>query len=137
MGSLCNRCHLRLERQYRSLVRPDKIYRRGYQPSKRQFDNPTPRFEPRGLGDFYNDLLAKPLPKVARAKSEADLPDFVASGGRKEIEERAKKLFGNIQGSGYQRQSDTPDKTWRTINGVPIPPRPGEPDNCCMSGCVQ
>ncbi|KAL4937395.1 hypothetical protein BDV06DRAFT_232619 [Aspergillus oleicola] len=25
---------------------------------------------------------------------------------------------------------------WKTVNGVPIPPRPEEPDNCCMSGCV-
>ena len=39
--------------------------------------------------------------------------------------------------SRYDRgTSTTPDSTWRTINGVPVPPRPAEPDNCCMSGCV-
>ena len=30
----------------------------------------------------------------------------------------------------------SPESTWKTINGVAIPPRPQEPDNCCMSGCV-
>jgi len=46
-------------------------------------------------------------------------------------------VFGSrLAGSGYERGSRTPDATWRTINGVPIPPRPAEPDNCCMSGCV-
>jgi hypothetical protein len=46
-------------------------------------------------------------------------------------------LFGSIEGSGYEKHTfDKPDATWRTINGVPVPPRPAEPDNCCMSGCV-
>jgi len=87
------------------------------------------------LGDFYNDLLSKPLPK--KKEAEPSLPTFVRSGDLTK-EERAARLFGSIEGSGYERQtSDVPDATWRTINGVPVPPRPAEPDNCCMSGCVQ
>lgn len=114
------------------------MFSRLYHGTKRLNDDPTPRYQPRGLGDFYNDLLTTPLPKVARAKTEKDLPEWVASGGRKDIEERAKKVFGSIEGSGYQSSvSKTPDATWRTINGVPVPPRPSEPENCCMSGCVQ
>ncbi len=86
------------------------------------------------LGDFYTDLLSSPIPK---APTWTHLPTFVQSGGNKSKEERAKQLFGSIEGSGYERHSyDKPDATWRTINGVPVPPRPGEPDNCCMSGCV-
>lgn len=66
----------------------------------------------------------------------SDLPTFVQSGDETK-EQRAAKLFGNIHGSGYERKApNTPDSTWRTINGVPIPPRPAEPDNCCMSGCM-
>ena len=88
------------------------------------------------LGDFYNDLLNQPIPKASKATSSPSLPTFVRSGDETK-EERAKKLFGNLKGSGYERTvSDKPDATWRTINGVPVPPRPGEPDNCCMSGCV-
>ncbi|KIW99945.1 uncharacterized protein Z518_10873 [Rhinocladiella mackenziei CBS 650.93] len=86
------------------------------------------------LGDFYTELLSTPIPKGSHA--DTSLPTFVQSGDESK-EERARKLFGTIEGSGYQRTtSDTPDATWRTINGVPVPPRPAEPDNCCMSGCV-
>jgi len=87
------------------------------------------------LGDFYTDLLSSPLP--SKSQAETHLPTFVQAGGDKSKEERAKLLFGSIEGSGYERHTyDKPDATWRTINGVPVPPRPAEPDNCCMSGCV-
>ena len=89
------------------------------------------------LGDFYQDLLSTPVPKSANntADDEDDLPTFVRSGDETK-EERARKLFGNIHGSGYERRSERPEAVWQTINGVPVPPRPAEPDNCCMSGCV-
>lgn len=132
---LCKRCHQPLRR---TLPRAAQTTPRAFHSSRPLHENPTPQHQPRGLGDFYNDLLTTPLPKVAKAKTTSDLPDWVASGGRKDIEERAKRLFGSIEGSGYQSSvSETPDATWRTVNGVPIPPRPSEPDNCCMSGCVQ
>jgi hypothetical protein len=87
------------------------------------------------LGDFYTDLLASPIPQ--RSQAESHLPSFVQAGGDKTKEERAKLLFGSIEGSGYERHTyDKPDATWKTINGVAVPPRPAEPDNCCMSGCV-
>ncbi|KIW64140.1 hypothetical protein PV04_09095 [Phialophora macrospora] len=86
------------------------------------------------LGDFYTDLLSSPTPK--ESQEETRLPTFVRTGDKTK-EERAKLLFGSIEGSGYERHTyDKPDTTWRTINGVPVPPRPAEPDNCCMSGCV-
>ena len=139
MAKFCTQCRFQMGLQLRQNFLISGKHNRGFHSAlARSEDNVSPKYEPRGLGDFYSDLVATPLPKVARAKSGPDLPEWVASGGRKEIEERARKLFGNIEGSGYQsRQSDTPDATWRTINGVPIPPRPAEPDNCCMSGCVQ
>ena len=99
-----------------------------------QQSSQSPQAQP--LGDFYNDILNQPMPKASKASSSPSLPTFVRSGDQTK-EERAKKLFGNLKGSGYERTiSDTPDATWRTINGVPIPPRPGEPENCCMSGCA-
>lgn len=36
----------------------------------------------------------------------------------------------------YNPTTAPPESTWQTVNGVAIPPRPQEPDNCCMSGCV-
>lgn len=50
-------------------------------------------------------------------------------------------VFGTrLAGPGYSstryHPSATPETTWKRINGVAVPPRPEEPDNCCMSGCV-
>ncbi|OAX78093.1 hypothetical protein ACJ72_07603 [Emergomyces africanus] len=58
--------------------------------------------------------------------------------------EKMSIVFGTrLAGPGYSGSSGrydpggrTPESTWHVINGVPIPPRPYEPDNCCMSGCV-
>lgn len=137
MATVCIQCQFRLQLHVRRIFLNGMRHDRNFHSTGIRHQN-TPQFASRGLGDFYNDLLQAPLPKVAKAKIESDLPEWVAAGGRKDIEERARKLFGNIEGSGYQRStSDTPDATWRTINGVPVPPRPAEPDNCCMSGCVQ
>lgn len=133
MEKLCGRCRALLRQRYSTNLLINSRARAGFHISASKRLQP----ESRDLGDFYNDLVSTPLPKVAQAKTEKqDLPEWVASGGRKDIEERARKLFGNIEGSGYQRRTDMPDATWKTINGVPIPPRPAEPDNCCMSGCV-
>lgn len=43
------------------------------------------------------------------------------------------RLAGPGRSSRYKPGTSS---SWRTVNGVPIPPRPDEPDNCCMSGCV-
>ncbi|KAL4915179.1 hypothetical protein BDW62DRAFT_212908 [Aspergillus aurantiobrunneus] len=43
------------------------------------------------------------------------------------------RLAGPGRSSRYHPGSTS---TWKNVNGVPIPPRPEEPDNCCMSGCV-
>ncbi|KAJ5683148.1 hypothetical protein N7462_006313 [Penicillium macrosclerotiorum] len=46
------------------------------------------------------------------------------------------RLAGPGRQSRYNPGEAPPMSTWKTINGVPIPPRPEEPENCCMSGCV-
>lgn len=114
--------------------RPIVQSRRSLQTSTRWSDQELPRRQTQALGDFYTDLLSTPMPTASAATP--DLPTFVKSGDETK-EERAAKLFGNIHGSGYERNvPGTPDATWKTINGVPIAPRPTEPDNCCMSGCM-
>jgi Oxidoreductase-like protein, N-terminal len=133
---VCCRCHGQLKAGTSSAIRSSlwRSQARSFHRSRSLRDNYSGETQAQPLGDFYTDLLAKPIPKVSRATSS--LPAFVQSGDETK-EERAKKLFGNIRGSGYERHTfDKPDETWHTINGVPIPPRPPEPDNCCMSGCV-
>lgn len=85
------------------------------------------------LGSYYESLLSSPVASRP-APVSSSLPTFVRSGDITK-EERAARLFGSIEGSGYEHHV-APDATWKTINGVAVPPRPAEPDNCCMSGCV-
>lgn len=56
----------------------------------------------------------------------ADLPDTP--------EERARVVFGSSL-SGPARRADQRSKA-TMVAGVMVPPKPSEPDNCCMSGCV-
>lgn len=46
------------------------------------------------------------------------------------------RLTSPGRSSRYEPGTVSPESTWKTVNGVTIPPRPGEPDNCCMSGCA-
>lgn len=49
-------------------------------------------------------------------------------------QERAELVFGKV-GSRKARREDAEAQT-RLIAGVRVPPRPEEPENCCMSGCI-
>lgn len=56
-------------------------------------------------------------------------------------EDKMSIVFGSrLQSPGRSSRYDPgnvpPESTWKTVNGVTIPPRPSEPDNCCMSGCA-
>ncbi|KAJ5273987.1 Oxidoreductase-like N-terminal [Penicillium angulare] len=46
------------------------------------------------------------------------------------------RLAGPGRQSRYNPGEAPPESEWQTINGVPIPPQPEKPENCCMSGCV-
>lgn len=132
-NAICSKCTGRL--QCLSTPRPGlKNVPRTLHTSRTLRDDVRREPQAQPLGEYYADLLATPIPKPSKA--HAAVPTFVQSGDETK-EARAAKVFGTIEGSGYERRtSDTPDETWRTINGVPVPPRPAEPDNCCMSGCV-
>lgn len=48
---------------------------------------------------------------------------------------RAKRVFGDRELDALERKRIAESKS-RLIAGVLVPPKPEEPDNCCMSGCV-
>ena len=86
------------------------------------------------LKGYYSEILAAPSPTVHTHETpDADEPSPA---------EKASIVFGSrLAGPGYSSTryhptATSPESTWRRINGVAIPPRPEEPDNCCMSGCV-
>ncbi|KAK2737321.1 hypothetical protein FQN55_001159 [Onygenales sp. PD_40] len=114
------------------------------------------------LRGYYSDILSATFrprpalrtrppsqpPATPNPEPQAQTPDQPSpfpTTSTTEEQSRADKLsmvFGTrVASPGYNstRYNPTtmpPESTWRTINGVPIPPRPAEPDNCCMSGCV-
>ncbi|KAF7510534.1 hypothetical protein GJ744_006380 [Endocarpon pusillum] len=109
---------------------------RAYHSSGRHLNDAQRPDQAQPLSGYYADLLSTPMP------TQHPLPTSTSNASKSSQlqakEEAARVVFGSrLAGSGYERRSsDTPDATWRTINGVPVPPRPAEPDNCCMSGCV-
>ncbi|KAI5360849.1 putative Oxidoreductase-like domain-containing protein [Septoria linicola] len=48
---------------------------------------------------------------------------------------RAKRVFGDRELDAIERKRLAESQS-RLIAGVLVPPKPEEPDNCCMSGCV-
>ncbi|KAL4902852.1 hypothetical protein BDW74DRAFT_157738 [Aspergillus multicolor] len=97
------------------------------------------------LSGYYSDILsarslhrgqATTSPSAPEQKSETPPPNT------KELpqspEEKMAIVFGTrLAGPGRSsRYNSGSNAAWKTVNGVPIPPRPEEPDNCCMSGCV-
>lgn len=54
---------------------------------------------------------------------------------REESLQKARVVFGSRLAGPADRRREL-DSASRNIAGVMVPPRPAEPDNCCMSGCV-
>ena len=114
-------------------LQPGDRYRT-YHSSGRRLNEAQRPSQAHPLSGYYADLLSTAAP----AQPFPILPTKSDTARVQTTEDRARVVFGSrLAGSGYRKgSSDVPDATWRTINGVPVPPRPAEPDNCCMSGCV-
>ena len=83
----------------------------------------------------YYDILKTPC----RAPRSA--PTSTVNNDEQSPADKLSIVFGTrLAGPGYSstryNPSTAPQSTWKRINGIAIPPRPEEPDNCCMSGCV-
>ncbi|KAL3436325.1 oxidoreductase-like protein [Aspergillus tetrazonus] len=97
------------------------------------------------LSGYYSDILSARHSHRGQATTSPSAPQQKPETPRAQTnqlpqspEERMAIVFGTrLAGPGrssrYNRGSNS---AWKAVNGVPIPPRPEEPDNCCMSGCV-
>ena len=93
------------------------------QPSESTFAAASAQAIP--LGEYYTLLLHDRLAsKVSGTPPPARGPSIVFRAA--------------VSGPGRRsdRAEDAGSDLAVTINGIVIPPRPKEPDNCCMSGCV-
>lgn len=102
------------------------------------------------LTGYYSLILTSPLPysgtttnaqSIAASTKDRTSSSSSAAAKPKTPQEQMAIVFGSrLTGPGRQSRYNPgempPESMWKTINGVPIPPRPEEPDNCCMSGCV-
>ncbi|KAE8350705.1 oxidoreductase-like protein [Aspergillus coremiiformis] len=102
------------------------------------------------LSGYYYDILSSRSPYKRQATPPRPIPKHTdkpsVSSTTSAIEPQSPRdkmsivfgtrLAGPGRSSRYKPGAMSPEATWKTINGVTVPPKPEEPDNCCMSGCV-
>ncbi|KAJ5806991.1 hypothetical protein N7474_010583 [Penicillium riverlandense] len=96
------------------------------------------------LSGYYSVVLNSRSPYRGRAPTSrpaTHAPEATSTSEPQSPQEKMAIVFGTrLAGPGrssrYNPGETPPESKWKTVNGVPIPPRPEEPDNCCMSGCV-
>ena len=94
----------------------------------------TPPAEP--IEDYYSLLLSQPLSQTAPATRTSPKPQTSPSPDSKAANiAKARVVFGSRLAGPAERRQEIDAKS-TLIAGILVPPRPQEPDNCCMSGCV-
>ena len=85
------------------------------------------------LDDYYSLILSQPLPSTPHTSSEP--PTSLPTNEKEATIQKARVVFGSrLAGPAERRRAIDAKST--VVSGVLVPPRPQEPDNCCMSGCV-
>lgn len=82
--------------------------------------------------------MDQPLEKtqpVTRTDPEPPSAESLPKTDKEERIEKARVVFGSRLAGPVERRA-TIDAASQNIAGVMVPPKPTEPDNCCMSGCV-
>lgn len=127
---LCRRCHSPIARSVAPASR-----RGGLQNSDRIQSRRIGHIAPAGsqaspLKGFYADILSEPIYSVRKTRSTE-----ITQTEKEKTLEKARVVFGSrLAGPGERSEAKKQKST--LIAGILVPPRPMEPDNCCMSGCV-
>ncbi|TVY34356.1 UPF0651 protein, mitochondrial [Lachnellula subtilissima] len=91
------------------------------------------------IGNYYASLLESSTPTTNLKPPTAPPPSTTSPFSTQEKEPAEDPgpaiLFSSRLSSPLERRSEIQKKSV-LIAGVWVPPRPAEPDNCCMSGCV-
>jgi hypothetical protein len=85
-------------------------------------------------------MLKKRMPEVQPLTRTAPEPPPHESSSnpktQKELTlEKARMIFGSKMNGADERRT-TIAAASQVVAGITVPPKPAEPDNCCMSGCV-
>ncbi|KAK8158218.1 oxidoreductase-like protein [Phyllosticta citribraziliensis] len=81
------------------------------------------------LRGYYAEILSHPIHSNAAASRQSKAET------KQETQAKAQIVFGSRLAGPTERKAARKAAA-REVAGVEIPPRPEEPDNCCMSGCV-
>lgn len=85
------------------------------------------------------DILRREPPEVVQSLTRtAPEPPPADSSPKTEKEERLEKarvVFGSRLAGPTERRQEI-EAASHDVAGIMVPPKPTEPDNCCMSGCV-
>ncbi|KAI9668788.1 MAG: hypothetical protein M1831_000857 [Alyxoria varia] len=87
---------------------------------------------------WSHHLLKRPLPAqtpMTKTPPEPPPPENLPKTDRESRLAKARVVFGSRLAGPAERRREL-DKDSQEIAGIVVPPRPTEPDNCCMSGCV-
>lgn len=117
-----------------SLQNSDRVQRR----QKSEVSRARKEQQANPIKGYYKLLLNQPLYQAQSATRTAPTPpptDKSPKSAKEENLAKARVVFGSrLAGPGERRAERAQEAT--NIAGVMVPPRPTEPDNCCMSGCV-
>jgi hypothetical protein len=107
-------------------------------PSPRKQEEKWKQVHP--VGGFYESLLTYPLSQITSATATAQPttsppPAPPPKTAKEETLAKARIVFGSRLAGPAERREELKSKS-TVIAGVTVPPKPEEPDNCCMSGCV-
>lgn len=85
------------------------------------------------------EILKKPVAAISPATRTAPSPpppewEWLPKTGEEETLAKANKFFGSVAGPEERRKEI--EAASHEVAGIIVPPKPEEPDNCCMSGCV-
>ena len=83
-------------------------------------------------------MLKKPLSQVqplTENPPERPSPEPLPKSQKELTLEKARIVFGSKLAGPAERRKEI-EAASQVIAGITVPPKPMEPDNCCMSGCV-
>ncbi|KAF1842093.1 uncharacterized protein K460DRAFT_409520 [Cucurbitaria berberidis CBS 394.84] len=92
----------------------------------------------RPITGFYAEILKKARSQVTpltRTDPNPPPPESLPKTQKEQTLEKARIVFGSKLAGPAERRKEITEAS-QIIAGVTVPPKPSEPDNCCMSGCV-